>query len=330
MRFSPSLNRAVLAALPGLPPEMAGTQAFEWLSSVGIARQMLLNLATSGLPDVPDTIAPHNLSSGAPYPVRLDELLKAGETDALALADTLGTALAALVATLILAPADARMARPEWPASHWACWQAVERLGLGGGTVSGVLGHHLLRVAGEFLMHWGVPVTLFIPPEPLYLPLRGVARPLPDGPAVLLDAGHTSVKRALAQVCGGEVVQLHPQPSLPAPLYLSGPGLAAFLAEAAAELATPDTRHFGLSLAVYTDGQGQPLETEGWRYASLGSLPLVPTLEQHLGQGLQRPVQVRVSHDGGAAARALDGQADAAIMLGTSLGSGLNVISHTI
>lgn len=315
--FSPSLNRAVLADLPGLPAGMAGTQAHEWLASWSVARL------------VRERLPPFLEGSDAASPRALSGLVERGNLDALALADDLGAALAALLATLHLAPGEARAARTEWPASHWDRWGRVRRVGVGGGMVRGALGERMVRTAQAWLPDLGAGgVAVFRAGRSHLLPLLGAARQLPDGPAVLLDAGHTSVKRASGVVREGIVVSLTEAPALPAPLNLTPTDLLVFLVEAVADLSPSKSFSLGVSLATYMDEQGQPYSNQGGLYGPLGALPLVPTLERKVRKRLDSLTALSVSHDGTAALQALSGGADAAVVLGTSLGVGLRPAEH--
>lgn len=330
MTFNPGLNRVTLTDLQELPAGMAGTEAHTWLASWGLAARMSSRLPVVGQPSIPTAplAIPERLRACAPYPVALSALVEQEHPEALAFADELGVALAALIATLTLAPAEARFARPEWPDSHWARWKQVRRIGLGGGQLSGSLGRRMVEHARNWLPRLGAgEVQLSLATRPQLLPLSGLARVLPSGEAILLDAGHTSIKRASVVVDTGGIGSLTPWPSLSAPLHLtSGDGLTRYLVEAAAELAQerPEVTQFGLSLSAHLGPQGLPLP--GSLYSTLAELdePLEQALQALLSARLNRPVHLRLLHEGKAAALAFGNQADAVILLGTSVGGGLN------
>jgi hypothetical protein len=327
--FSPSLNQAILARLPGLPAVIIGTRAVEWLSSMGIARRMTARGMGGGLAPVPAGEGMAAILAAPPFPLRLDAMVEDSRPDALELADDVGTALAALIATLVLGPADARKARPDWPAGHWARWAAVRRLVVGGGLMTGSLGRRVMATATDRLPCLGVVgVNVLLAEDPPTLVLRGAAAGLPDGPAVLLDAGQTSVKSALAEVAGGRPGRLR----LAAPvssstvLELRGARLAERLAEIAlGTVAAECVTSCGLAVATYTDPAGQPFPGQASAYGSLAEVRLAEYLAGRLAEGLRFPVQVRAGGDGAASAAAVRGFADAAIVLGTAIGWGLNV-----
>jgi hypothetical protein len=326
LAFTPSLNRAVLAALPGLPPELRGARAFDWLSSVGIALRVRERITGVELAPVPAGLGADALIAAAPYPRLLDGMVAAGDGRARRLADDLGAALAGLVATLRLGPEDARAARPDWPDEHWARWAAVRRVGIGGGVVAGTLGPRMVAAAVGDLPGLGVgDVELRLVDEPGTLVLRGAGAGLPDGPTVLVDAGHTTIKCARARIVGGRCSALEPVAAVPPPRDQRGAALADHLADLASGVVEGAVGSAGFVVAAYTDDEGQPLAGQPGLYGSLGQVPLASHLAARLADRLGYPVFVRTAADGDAAARALLGVADAAIVLGTAIGAGLNV-----
>lgn len=326
--FSPSLNLVRIARLPGLPEAMVGARAHDWLSSMGIARRMAERGLADGLPPVGEGVGPDAIIPAGAYAVALDAMLD-GSIEALDLADDLGAALAALIATLVLGPADARAARPDWPDAHWARWARVRRIALGGGIVSGRLGARMRQGAIDRLPAYGAAdLDLRLAADPETLVLRGVAARLPDGRVVLVDAGHTSIKPAIALVAAGRPAAITRSAPIPTSAVLSshrGAALADRLADIAAEAAgAAEVAAAGFAIAAYTDADGQPIPGPG-AYPSLAEVPLAARLAARLEERLGRPVLVSVAGDGESAAAAVRGEADAAIVLGTAIGSGLNV-----
>lgn len=299
---------------------------------MGIARRMAARGLGAGLPPVVEGAGMAAIRAAPPYPLRLDGMVADGHPGALALADEIGMALAALVATLVVGPADARVARPEWPAAHWARWASVRRLALGGGLVSGALGQRLATSAATWLSRFGArDVMVELAADPRALVLRGIGTGLPDGRAVLLDAGHTSVKAAWSEVVDGRPRELRLAAPVAASslLELRGPHLADRLVEigvaAARDVAPGQTfASLGLAMALYTDASGQPRAGQTSAYGSLAEIPLLAHLRERLTTATGRPIAARASGDGAAAAAAVRGIADAAIVLGTAIGSGLN------
>ena len=325
--FAPSVNRSIIAGIPDLPAGLRGARAFDWLSSVGIARRVRERLPGIDLAPVPDGLGPGVIVAAAPYPRALDAMVMAGDATASALADDLGVALAGLVVMLVLGPPDARAARPDWPAEHWERWAAVRRVGLGGGIASGALGRRLVASATAWLPRLGAAeVQLQLADDPGSLALRGAAARLPDGRAVLVDAGLTRIKRGLANVHGGRCVTLTTLASLAPPLGPRAGALADFLADAAADVIRGSSvSSAGFAVAADADATGQPLAGQPGLYGSLGMVPLASRLAARLTDRLGYPVTVQTVNDGDAAAAAMAGAADAVIMLGTAIGVGLNI-----
>jgi hypothetical protein len=158
------------------------------------------------------------------------------------------------------------------------------------------------------------------------LPLIGLARtpPGPDGQRIVLDFGHTAVKRGIASIDGGRLVRLAVLANLPAPPADNVvEGLLQIVADtfrsARSHGATlqPSVR---LSLATYM-GHGRPVDSHSL-YAVLGSLPRA-TVQRELQQRTDAPLRLSYVHDGTAGARAVSGpRRSALIMLGTALGIG--------
>jgi hypothetical protein len=325
--FTPGVNRPIIAGIPDLPPELRGARAFDWLSSVGIARRVRERFPGIDLAAVPDGLGPDVIIAAAPYPRALDGMVMAGDATALALADDLGVALAGLAVMLALGPPEARSARPDWPAEHWERRAAVRRIGLGGGIASGALGRRLVASATAWLPRLGAgELQLRLADDPGSLALRGAATRLPDGRAVLIDAGLTWIKRGLADVHGGRCVTLTTMAGVAPPLGTRAGALADFLADAAADVVQGSSvPSAGFAVAADADTIGQPLADQPGLYGSLGTVPLARRLADRLVDRLGYPITVQTVNDGDAAAAAMSGAVDAVIMLGTAIGVGLNV-----
>ncbi len=234
-------------------------------------------------------------------------------------ADPGGTAVAAefgarLGRLLVLLRSGQRSARPEWDPSWWARWTAVETVWLGGGLAGGPFGRQVAARAAELA---GCRVE--VAPDAADLPLVGAARrPGPAGdPRLVLDFGHTLVKRAVRS--GGGLRTLAPVPAPPADA--AGPevagSVATTLAAALAEAGRPPGPVVAAMAAYVVDGQ--PVRTPLGTYARLADVtPDVPGwLAERVG------VPVVLVHDGTAAAAALPPDPrSVVVLLGTSLGVG--------
>ncbi|MBB5236192.1 ROK family protein [Deinococcus budaensis] len=364
MTFNPGLNRVTIANFGGLPDGMAGTLAHEWLATWSIAPQMQAELPLCDLPRIPSSgkldiarltlerlprqLLGHGRTRGLSglvracglevharkmqacgvYPVALNAALERGDPGTAAFAERLGIALAATVATLKLAPPESRAARPEWPEAHWERWRQVNRIVLGGGVLSGTLGQQLFSTACEWLPRLGAAdVRLHLFAQPRHLMLHGAARHYRDGPVLVLDAGHTAIKRAWVEVSGGEVRELRPAPLLPTPYGISdGQQLLDFLAEALLETLAGhgQVEQVAVSLSAHLDrgGSVDPQAATSSFYGSLAGLALEDVLRERLSTRLGFSCRVRVMHEGQAAVHGLP-HMDAALLLGTSVGGAL-------
>lgn len=341
LEWSPSLNRAVLGSWPDLPAGAAGHRAGDWLTGWSIARRMaardslMAAIREAGLPapalpgaalDGPVTAA--LLIAAAPWPQSLDTLVAHRHPAALTLADGLGSVLAGLIGTLVVAPDDARAARPEWPDRAWARWASVRHVALAGGVVSGHLGAHLVARAEAWLAERRIDVRVTRAADPRHTVLRGTAVLLRRNgePGIVLDCGGTWIKRARFDPVAG----LHPLDPVLAPVPGSAADIVAHLAECVAGIAPAGAGRLrvAVALATYVDPAGQPYRDQVGLYAPLGRIPFRETLAAAVGAGIPGGVEVEAIHDGTAAVGGAgrdDPSVDACIVLGTALGSGLRV-----
>jgi hypothetical protein len=227
-----------------------------------------------------------------------------GAARAAAVAAEFGGRLGRLVGTL---RAGDRSARPEWDDSWWARWAAVDTVHLGGGLAGGAFGTWLATAAEG-------PAGCRVTVAPDDLPLLGAARR--NGPGLVLDFGHTLVKRAVVTPSGLERLPSVPAPAEDSPGPLVAAAVAAILAAAWAEAGRPD--RVTAAMAAYVV-DGQPVRTPLGTYARLADVsPDVPGwLAARTG------VPVTLVHDGTAAAHAVPPDPRAVvILLGTSIGVG--------
>jgi hypothetical protein len=244
--------------------------------------------------------------------------------------DQLGLALGSLVGTLVVGPADARAARPDWPAERWNAWGGVRELVVGGGMVAGEFGRQMVDVAREWLLANAIGTQMTLAERPDTLALRGVASLLPATGGVALDCGGSWVKRA-------EVPSNGDLPPMRAPVIGNdGATVVRLLADAVPSAGSgsrwsnsrpsgPGT--IGVALATYVDPDGQPYAGQLGPYAALGAIDLGADFRHVLARRTGRAVDLCVVHDGWAAllgARLEHPHTDAVIVLGTAIGSGLD------
>jgi hypothetical protein len=177
---------------------------------------------------------------------------------------------------------------------------------------------------------------------PEHLPLIGAARTAEDTSAtVVLDFGHSFVKRACARQQDGALTTLRLLPRVPARWTdLAGPTeppigdvrrLADFMVETMADtwrtarVTEPEVSSVVVASVASYVRDGQPLPRQGGAYPQLLRLSddVGGWLSARLSEALDNPMTVRLLHDGTAAGHALAGQEHAAVItLGTALGVG--------
>ena len=336
---SVSLNRVRIVDLPGVALESSvkGKTAYELLSAQALTPYLREHAGALGLDA--------GLSDGVDLPVAFDRCFEADDEHIRAAAEDaaghFGRRLGYLILTLKRGDAANRRAREEWDDSYWAYWASIREIWLGGGLVSGHLGRRLRQYAQTVLAEAGATdCALHLSAYPSVLPLVGAARCfLPESQAGLVfDFGQSYIKRACALYESGTLVALR----LLSPLATGRAGLAEDSADQSRRWAEriidvmADTwqaaRLSGLapapvmvaSIASYVV-DGQPAAYDRGIYAQLRAISdnLGRWLAQHVGERVERPVEISLLHDGTAAARTYAGTAHAAvIMLGTALGIG--------
>jgi hypothetical protein len=263
-----------------------------------------------------------------------------------------GERLGWLLVTLRQGDPASRAARPDWDDSYWDHWASIKTVYLGGGIVSGASGPGVALHAQRVLANVGMmDCTVAVAPWPEHLPLIGAARAVSEaapetGSSVVLDFGQSFVKRGLVEVTDRTVTAIRIAPRIGARFMEIGHGgsdptaeeierlgdeIVRTMAETwrAASVTNRDTGRdvsttVVASIAAYVR-DGQPLARQGGAYSYL--LGLSDRLDWWLGERLSsvldRPMSVRLLHDGTAAGLALAGVPNAAVIaLGTALGVG--------
>jgi hypothetical protein len=253
-------------------------------------------------------------------PIRsyLDGCLASGSAAAVAVAEAYGTRLGRLLAGL---RAGDRSLKPEWDESWWARWTGTSTVWLGGGLCGGRFGG-LVAAHAAALVGPGCRVAI----APADLPLLGAAYAAGrDG--LVLDFGHTLVKRAVASWSGNAPV-LRRLPAVPAPPEdTPGPPLAEAVAGIVAEAWVDAGRPPGpvvAAMAAYVK-DGQPVRVPLGTYTRLADVsPDVPGwLAARLHDLLGTDLRIDLLHDGTAAALAVPPDPHAVvILLGSSIAVG--------
>jgi hypothetical protein len=318
-----SLNRTVLAALPGADAGWVGQPAFDLLSlaalrslahEMGVVREMATHRLTWALAQA--LAAPDRQVSG-----------RAAE-----LAEVFGRRLGHLVATLTTYPAAATSQDSAWRTCYLRHWSRVEHVWLGGG-IAAALGQHLLAGAREearrlITRHWAIEVA----PDAAILALVGAGRIRLEKPGqrIVLDFGQTAVKRGVAIVSDDSLQHLQRLPDVPVHLKEgeTPPDVSLeFVVDTIARtFRTAQDRGFALehdvlaSVASYVI-DGRPFDRRGL-YAPLGSVD-PRDLEERLRQRAGAALHLAFVHDGTAAAHAVGApRPSAVILMGTALGVG--------
>jgi hypothetical protein len=197
----------------------------------------------------------------------------------------------------------------EWRSAYLQHWTGVREVWLGGGLVA-ALGMPLVEAAKP-----AVPgVRVEMAPNPNVLALLGLARTLPYEAAsrVVLDFGHSRLKRGVAMYSSGELTRLHLLDGKPIP---RDKDMVDFVTDTIARTVEAARWQYGVvqqpvrvSIASYVH-DGHPFDTRSI-YARLTSEAFAH--------------EVRLEHDGTAAARGVQPTVApaAVILLGTSLGVG--------
>jgi hypothetical protein len=338
-----SLNRVQFAELTGLslPPEMIGKTAYELLSARALADLALECADAFGL-----------VEGGAERPAmitqRLDQAIVEGAPTARAAADAVarqfGERIGWLLVTLRRGDPASRLARPDWDDSYWRHWANISTVYLGGGVAGGQIGPQLVEHASGTLAAAGMAdCSIRLAEWPSLLPLIGAARMAPPetDTMVVLDFGQTLVKRGIAGYQAGDLARLSVLPALPAHtiglrgspealvdgVQRLGVGISETVAEVWRSAGDMESHVIPVILASVASyfRDGQPLARQGGPYAALLDLSenLEDWLSARLSLTLQRPMRVRLLHDGTAAAQAMAGERDAAVItFGTALGVG--------
>lgn len=335
---SPSMNQVCIMDLPGMavPDWVKGKRGFDLLSSFALRQR------------IQDVSAILQLDPHDPYLLeKFDDCLTAVSSEirtaARKIAEDYGRSLAYLLLTLKRGDAINQQARADWQPGHWAFWQQIESVWLGGGLLAGNLGQTAVLQARTMIHENGFPgFRLNLSSNGRHLPLLGVARTAPPETQAMLvfDFGQTAVKRAIAHYHHARLEKVTLLPTLPsicdevlfpsqdlAEIAQFSVWLLDVLAQTWRETAAaqPTLSHtIGVSLACYLlDGQPRPEDV-----GCYGRMQhLAPNLQQFLSDGLRRRLNAAISvnlwHDGAAAGLTQAGVPQTAVLtFGTAMGIG--------
>lgn len=341
-----SMNRIVIADLPGvaLPSDVQGKTAYELVSAVAL--NALIRQHAKKL-KLDSSLNDHDLNLA--FAECFDNPDGLVRTMAETIAWRFGRNLGFILAVLKRGDAVNRQARPEWDDRYWALWSKVSKAWLGGGLVSGKLGQSIQTHALRVVKQAGIDdFELHVSPYADSLALVGVARYAPQAcqSVLVMDFGTTMLKRGGARYLADSLAELRLLPALPSGCYWMGKPtpvhLQGFLEDIVARIADSWvtlremypalSNNVFISMAAYIRN-GQPLETQSGIYMRLRDLTpnLQTTLSERVSDRLKTQINIRLVHDGTAAATAYAGERyTAVITMGTALGVGFPPDDHAL
>lgn len=339
-----SLNRAVLKKLPlyGIEDEIEGMGFNEIFSTPAIVACIRRVSRRYGI----------DLSEEPDYrlPQILNESLESDDARyrqmAARVVKQFGNRLGLLLLALKKGERENRLARDDWDGACWEYWRSLKTVILTGGLASSMMGRHfkediqtIFDSAGEKPYH----IMLF--DNGTYIGMMGLAQKLMknDTSSLVLDFGHTGIKRAVIKKSGGEIAEFTAQESLPSlhmksrfdsedekrreaielHRYIVNTIAASY--RAADPAALDDT--ILISIANYT--HNGLLNGERGGYAKLCAIDpdYAAVLEDDLSGELHRDIKVRLVHDSTASALYFaDVDRSVCITLGTGFGVGFTDI----
>lgn len=336
-----SLNRGVLAKLPaeGFERGIEGRTFREIFSTQAIADEMRrlaprYGLSFSGTPDgsLPKVLSDGLVSGDAVFHQFSERVAK-----------KFGSRLGLILLTLKTGEEENRLARADWDDDCWRFWSKLDTVILTGGLASSMLGRRFKEyILNVFDTASVKPYDIMLFDNGRYVGVMGAAQRLaPDNSASLvLDMGHTGVKRALVRKTDGEISGFETMDTLPT-LYTqsrfkssderlrSAINLHQYIVGAVADSykEVQDTEGISdtilLSIANYVHNGILDSKRGGFSKLSLLGADYAAVLEEDLSAELHRELHVRLVHDSTAAALYFEDIGNSVcITLGTAFGVG--------
>lgn len=336
-----SLNKAVVAKVPvkGIDDSIQGKLFREIFST-----QLIIDEMKSLAHDYGVDISSYEDSQ---LPKLIDSALISNDIKIRQLAQRVvvkfGNRLGLLLLTLKLGQQENKNARPDWDERHWNYWNKVHTVIFAGGLSSGMLGrrfkeqiHYVFDVADV------KPYNIVLFDNGTYVGIMGCAqRLMEDGEtALVLDLGHTNIKRCIVKKRMGELTEVNALESKQS-LYMSNSPidkqerlnvalkLHKYLVKIIADTYREQSRDYELSqniiisIASYTSGG--VLNNKRGGYAKLRGLGdnYSKILSEDLSGELHKGISVRLIHDGTANALYFSNiENSVCISLGTAFGVG--------
>jgi hypothetical protein len=334
-----SLNRSKILALPGVevPGEWVGKSGFEVASAKALSRLIreradALELTHAEL-TLPDRDLPPCLN------LRLGSASTGVARAANEIAREFISGVGYLVLSLTRSYSTGLAIEDEWEREYRKHWGTIRTIVFGGGLLSGRLGARFTERLSDF---WAAqkfpPMKFAVAPSSNLLALIGAGRSVEDGDKAVLafDFGGSFVKRALfspymtilrplatpavKDECNEDELRAVGQMLFD---FMAGTIGMTWLKECDAGGRTI-SRVIPVSVASYMY-RGQPIERQGGPYSMLNrvSADVSKAMSQAVSARVGTDVEIRLMHDGTAAAMGFAGLANAAVItLGSALGVG--------
>ena len=217
-----SLNRAVMAEVPlkGIDDDIEG-RCFKEIFSTGlIVSEIKARAAEFGI-DLSKYRESH-------LPMFLDRALVSNDIIKKQMANLVinkfGKRLGLIFLALKTGLKSNRDARPEWDDRHWDYWNNLETVVLVGGLASGMVGRrfkeHVFYVFDKANVN---PYEIKLFDNGTYVGVLGASNALmrDNSVSLVLDLGHTNIKRCIVEKERQRIVSLNPIESLPTPYMRS-------------------------------------------------------------------------------------------------------------
>lgn len=340
-----SLNRAVLKKLPlyGIEDGIEGMTFDQIFSTPVIVTEIRRVSRKYGI----------DLSKEPDYllPQLIDRALRSDHMRERQIAERVvkkfGNRLGLLLLTLKTGERENRLVRDDWDDACWEYWHNLDTVILTGGLASSMLGRRFKEYIHAVFDRAGVkPYHIMLFDNGSTVGMMGLAQRLmrDDTASLVLDFGHTGVKRAVIKKAGGEITDFIPQESLPS-LHMQSRfdseeekraqaiSLHRYICNTIASsyrigltaASLGDT--VLISIANYTHNGLLNSERGGYAKLCMIGKDYAKVLEDDLSGELHRAVKVRLMHDSTASALYFaDIPRSVCITLGTGFGVGFTDI----
>ncbi len=335
-----SLNKAVVAQLPirGIDDSIQG-KTFKDIFSTKLVVDEIKKLSRAYGVDI-------SAYDESALPKMLDDALVSDDIKLRQMASRValkfGNRLGMLLLTLRLGQEENRLARPQWNDSHWQYYKELKKIIFVGGLASGMLGRKFKeRIQYVFDVSGAKPYDIMIFDNATYIGAMGCAQHLmnDDTSSLVLDFGHTNIKRCVIKKSKGQISEFIPLDSKRSrymhSVYEQGEDvwntalelhkyLVKIIVDSYKTMADVYRLSDEILISIANYVQGEKLNCERGGYAKLCELGSNYTkiLTEDVSSQLKKNVSIRLVHDGTATALYFS-EVDSAVCL--SLGTGFGV-----